>query len=654
MRIPNMRTAQFARGAIKVAVVAALAVAAVVYGRPALTKYLDKDADDGPEMHVQIEKVQRGMFLARIGERGDLEALEEVEIKSDVAGVVSELYVEDGQEVAEGDDLFRIDDEYIAQRLKASQAEYDVAQGNVEQARINASLEMQRIESGIEMARKSHELAEANLVSLKSLGDQQVMQLESVVRRLESDSMDSRTTDVERAALTLAKARLVVGTTRTSLSLAESEVTRSARLLEQEYVSNSQHETLLARQTQAHAAHEAALADETLATLNQEAARRGLTQLAAEIADNRQALANLRDTTAAQQQEGALQVAQRAAELADQRASVEDQKRRGEIAIATAQKYMERSGADLSRLRQELGWTLKRAPRPGTVTASVIEVGQAVQSGRSEWGGGGPVMKISDLSKLVARTYVNEIEIRKVSLGVRAEINVSAFRDRTYDGEVHKIAPTATMRDNIRSFEVEVLLTNASEELRPQMTADVDIIVTERDDVLQMPIAALIEKEVTAVYAQAPKERLGEFAVGARLTVRYAGDETGHPALVDRISDDERHHDDRIIHEVRVVVDDNPDALQWGPTTPMTLEIEGGATLTDVMCDVRKDRDPYALRIVGSGPLPEDHALIETEEVRLTIGERNEYSIEILGGLQDGDSVRVPELSRRDLFMWDE
>ena len=86
----------------------------------------------------------------------------------------------------------------------------------------------------------------------------------------------------------------------------------------------------------------------------------------------------------------------------------------------------------------------------------------------------------------------------------------------------------------------------------------------------------------------------------------------------------------------------------------MTLEIEGGATLTDVMCDVRKDRDPYALRIVGSGPLPEDHALIETEEVRLTIGERNEYSIEILGGLQDGDSVRVPELSRRDLFMWDE
>jgi multidrug efflux pump subunit AcrA (membrane-fusion protein) len=653
MRILNPRAARFAGVAVKITIVAALGIAAVVYGRPALTRYLDKE-DDGPEMHVQIEKVQRGMFLARIGERGDLEALEEVEIKSDVAGVVNELYVEDGQVVAEGDELFRIDDEYIAQRLKASQAEYDVAQGNVEQSRINASLEMQRVANGIEMARKSHELAEANLVSLTSLGDQQIMQLESVVRRLETDSMDARTTGVERAALALAKARLVVGTARTGLALADSEATRSALLLAQEYVSNSQHQTLLARQADSQAALEASVADQTLAVLNQEAARRGLTQLAAEIADNRQALSNLRGTTTAQQKEGSLQVAQRAAELADQLASVDDQKRRGEISVSTAQKYMQRSDADLSRLRQELGWTLKRAPRAGTVTASIIEVGQAVQSGRSEWGGGGPVMKISDLSKLVARTYVNEIEIRKVTLGVRAEINVSAYRDRTYDGEVWKIAPTATMRDNIRSFEVAVLLKNASEELRPQMTADVDIIVTERDDVLQMPIAALVEKEVTAVYAQIPQERKGAFSVSARLSVSYAGDEKSYPALVDRVSDDERHHDDRIIHEVRIVVDDNPGEMQWGPTTPMTLAIEGGATLTDVMCDIRKDRDPYALRVVGDGPLPEDHSLIETEEIRLTIGERNEYSIEILAGLQDGDRVRVPELSRRDLFMWDE
>ncbi|MBT5714458.1 HlyD family efflux transporter periplasmic adaptor subunit, partial [Candidatus Poribacteria bacterium] len=586
---------------VKLVVVAAILTAGVVYGRPAIKRYLEKKDDEGPTMHVQIEKVQKGMFLARIGERGDLEALEEVEIKSDVAGVVVELYVEDGQEVEEGDRLFRIDDEYIVQRLKASEAEYDVAQGNVEQSRINATLEMQRIHSGIEMGRKAHELAEANLVSTKAYGEQQILQLEAVVRRLETDSMDARTTEVERAALALTKARLSVTTTQTSLTLAESEANRSAQLLERKYVSNSQHEAALGQVEAAKAGHEAAIADETLSKLNQESARKSLTQLAGEIADSRASLAKLRETTAAQQKEARLQVAQRLAELQDQRASVDDQERRGEIAIATSQKYMERSLSDLTRLRQEMGWTIKTAPRAGTVTASMLEVGQAVQSGRSEWGGGGPVMKISDLSKLVARTYVNEIEIRKVQLGVRAEINVSAYRDRTYDGQVWKIAPTATMRDNIRSFEVEVLLTNASEELRPAMTADVDIIVIERDDVLQMPIAALIEKDVTAIYAQVPKALAPKLSVGARVDVSYADDERSFPARVDRVSEDERHFDEQVIHEVRIIVDDNPDDLQWGPTTPMTLAIEAGDTLTDIMSDVRKERDPYASRLVGDG-----------------------------------------------------
>lgn len=646
-------TAKYAGLAVKLAVVAGVLTAGVVVGRPALKRLLDKD-DDGPTMHVQIETVQRGMFKARIGERGDLEALDEVEIKSDVAGVVRELFVEDGDEVQEGDPLFRIDDEYIAQRLKASSAEHEVAKGNVEQARINASLEAKSVQSRIEMARKSHELAEANLVSIVSLGAQQTMQLEAVVRRLETDTMDARTTEVERAALALAKTRLHVGTTLTSLTLNESEANRSAQLLERKYVSHSQHEIVLARHEEAKAANAAAMADQTLSELNQESARRNLRQLGAEITDNREGLGKLKETVAAQQAEGRLRVAQRLAELADLRSSVDQQRRRGEIGVTSAEKYMERSEADLSRLRQEIAWTLKLAPRSGTVTASMIEVGQAVQSGRSEWGGGGPVMKISDLSKLVARTYVNEIEISKVRIGMRAEINVSAYRDRTYDGKVYKIAPTATMRDNIRSFEVAVLLTNASTELRPQMTADVDIIVVERDDILQMPIAALIEKEVTAVYAAIPQALVGGLSVGATLDLSYGNGDQSFPAWVDRIAEDERHYDDQVVIEVRIVVDDNPDELQWGPTTPMTLAMTGGETLEDIMCDIRKDRDPYALRILTADPLPDDPALIETEEARLKVGERNDYSIEILEGLSEGQRVRVPELSRQDLFMWDD
>ena len=263
-------------------------------------------------------------------------------------------------------------------------------------------------------------------------------------------------------------------------------------------------------------------------------------------------------------------------------------------------------------------------------------------------------MKVSDLSKLVARTYVNEIEIRKVQIGMRADINVSAYRDRRFEGKVWKIAPTATLRDNIRSFEVAVLLENAASELRPQMTADVDIIVAEREGVLQMPISALIEKDVTTVHAFVPEQQVDRFVVGARLDVSFPDDMRRFHAVVDQVYDTDYHFDQEIRKEVRIVVDDNPNDLQWGPTSPMTLSLLGGETFPNIMCDIRKERDPYALRLVGAETPPDDPALIETEEARLTIGERNDHSIEILNGLSAGDRVRTPELSRRDLFNWDE
>ena len=94
-----------------------------------------------------------------------------------------------------------------------------------------------------------------------------------------------------------------------------------------------------------------------------------------------------------------------------------------------AEKYRERSEAELDRLKEELSWTVKHAPRNGTITDCEIEAGQAVASGRSEWGGGQPIMRISDLSQMVVKAFVNEIEIRKVQDGQRAEIRVKAYQE---------------------------------------------------------------------------------------------------------------------------------------------------------------------------------------------------------------------------------
>jgi multidrug efflux pump subunit AcrA (membrane-fusion protein) len=282
-------------------------------------------------------------------------------------------------------------------------------------------------------------------------------------------------------------------------------------------------------------------------------------------------------------------------------------------------------------------------------------VGQAVASGRSEWGGGQPVMKISDLSQMVVRTYVNEIEIRKVREGQRAEIHASAYRDRVFDGKVWKIAPAAKLKDNIRSFEVTVLITNVSKELRPQMTADVDIIVAERDNVLQMPISALIEKDVTLVYARIPEKEMGKFKDEQKLSLKLPNNEKLFPSEVTKIPNDTRYIDDQVIYEVRIRVEDNPDEFRWGPPVPMDIYLSDAQKLNEIVCIVHKEREPYALLIARGTQNPTgDPDQIETEEVRLAVGERNENNIEILEGLEEGDKVKVPELSRKDLFMWED
>lgn len=645
----------YIKKSLKFVIAAAIIVFVVIAARSMLNRLSNKDEEDGK--HIQIETVQKAMFVERISERGDLEALEEVEIKSDVAGVIKELYIEDGDHVQEGQELFRVDDEYIKQRLRAVQAEYDVASGQVEQARINNDLETKRIESSIASARKGLQLAEANLKSVQAMTDQQVLQAENSLKKLETESSRKYKAEVDQAKLSLAETQLILKTAKSTLDLAESEAERYQKLLEQKFVSQAQYEAAEKKLTEAQASYESALGSVKSAQLRLDLAEKNLKQLEGDIADQKESLEKLKQSADAQITEARLRMEQQEDDLDNLLASEEDQKKNAELRVLGAIKYKERSEAELNRLKEELRWTLKLAPRSGTITDCEIEVGQAVASGRSEWGGGQPIMKISDLSQMVVKAYVNEIEIRKVQEGQRAEIHVSAYRDRVFDGKVWKISPSAKMRDNIRSFEVTVLITNVSKELRPQMTADVDIIVAERDNVLQMPISALIEKDVTLVYAWIPEKESQRFEGGRKLSVKLPNNEKSFPSEVIKTPEDhdKRYIDDQEIYEVRIRVENNPDEFNWGPPIPMDLLFSDAEKLTGIKCEVRKEREPFALLIVGDAQsTPNDPDQIETEEVRLTIDRRNESNIEIIEGLKEGDRVKVPELSRKDLFMWED
>lgn len=97
------------------------------------------------------------------------------------------------------------------------------------------------------------------------------------------------------------------------------------------------------------------------------------------------------------------------------------------------------------------------APISGVVISLDVEQGEMITSGTQAYGGGGTVlMSIADLSKMIVRTDVNEVDVGKIRVGQSAQIGFDAIRGRVYSGVVKRIAPAGIMEGNIVVFPIEV------------------------------------------------------------------------------------------------------------------------------------------------------------------------------------------------------
>jgi len=97
------------------------------------------------------------------------------------------------------------------------------------------------------------------------------------------------------------------------------------------------------------------------------------------------------------------------------------------------------------------------APISGVVISLNVEQGEMITSGTQAYGGGGTVlMTIADLSKMIVKTDVNEVDVGKIRVGQSAQIGFDAIRGKVYGGVVKTIAPAGTIDGNIVVFPIEV------------------------------------------------------------------------------------------------------------------------------------------------------------------------------------------------------
>jgi HlyD family secretion protein len=136
------------------------------------------------------------------------------------------------------------------------------------------------------------------------------------------------------------------------------------------------------------------------------------------------------------------------------------------------------------------------APFDGVVSALNVEAGEVVITGTMN-NPGTEILTVSDMSRMLVRADVDETDMVDMKLGQKAKITVDALPDTSFTGTVTEIGNTAKRSitstvEGQTNFEVKVVFDNNVPQVRPGMTADVDIETGTHRKTLGLPIQAVL------------------------------------------------------------------------------------------------------------------------------------------------------------------
>jgi HlyD family secretion protein len=129
------------------------------------------------------------------------------------------------------------------------------------------------------------------------------------------------------------------------------------------------------------------------------------------------------------------------------------------------------------------------APKEGMVVYKRTWDGKKITSGSQIGVFNTTVATLPDLSKMVTKTYVNEIDISHLKKGLTVGISIDAFPDKSFTGEVVEVANVGEQLPNTDSkvFEVTIEINERDTLLRPAMTTNNNILIEELKEVLFIP-----------------------------------------------------------------------------------------------------------------------------------------------------------------------
>ncbi len=155
----------------------------------------------------------------------------------------------------------------------------------------------------------------------------------------------------------------------------------------------------------------------------------------------------------------------------------------------------------VNQARIDLERTFIRAPVDGTVISRDVDRGQTVAASLQA-----PILfKIAqDLRKMQVEVRVDEADVGRIQQGQRATFAVDSFPGREFHGRVEQIRKASTVVQNVVTYSVLVSADNDDLRLLPGLTANVRIVVDERDNALKVANSALRFRPVGVTEGAAP------------------------------------------------------------------------------------------------------------------------------------------------------
>ena len=263
--------------------------------------------------------------------------------------------------------------------------------------------------------------------------------------------------------------------------------------------------------------------------------------------------------------------------------------------------------SQLDSLNDDLANASIVSPITGIVTRVSTEAGKSAM---------GDMFTIEDTEALQISATVAEYDVIKVEKGMKAHITSNATGEQVYDGVVDFVAPTAS--DTNGNFEVKVLVTSQIGQLKPGMTATIEIVTASKNDIFIAPIDAVVTLPDgrKVVYAYEPG------AIQASTLTEPSGDGAATPR--NRIA--------------------GGGQRPAGGTTRGRTPVGGGAPGA-------ADSAPFSgSRFLGNTAADANDAgadLANRREIEVTTGMETDYYIEISGeGLVEGMLILSDPLSR--------